>query len=200
MGYSLPGSSVHGLFQAIVLEWIAISFSRGSSQPRDRTRVSRIVDRRFTVWATREKPIYIYYTMHTRHQIGRNYSSDPSFTHPQRVEGVLRDSIKDLTSKRSLLWVLPANWAQGRAVLLKLTQETLIHQTRRRGFLQCADSVSASHLDFLCHLHFWFLRLSFCLYGLGCFFYTNSKFIGETIFLAMTTRVRKRHSYRCLVC
>ena len=46
---SLPGSSVHGIFQAIVLEWIAISFSRGSSQPRDRTRVSHIVDRRCTV-------------------------------------------------------------------------------------------------------------------------------------------------------
>ena len=37
MDCSLPGSSVHGIFQAIVLEWIAIS--RGSSQPRDRTRV-----------------------------------------------------------------------------------------------------------------------------------------------------------------
>ena len=35
MGCSLPGSSVHGIFQAIVLEWIAISFSRGSSRPRD---------------------------------------------------------------------------------------------------------------------------------------------------------------------
>ena len=54
MDCSLPCSSVHGIFQAIVLEWIAISFSRGSSQPRDQTRVSRIVDRRFTVWATRE--------------------------------------------------------------------------------------------------------------------------------------------------
>ena len=51
---SLAGSSVHGIFQAIVLEWIAISFSRGSSQPKAWTRVSRIVDRRFTVWATRE--------------------------------------------------------------------------------------------------------------------------------------------------
>ena len=51
---SLPGSSVHGIFQAIVLEWIAISFSTGSSQSRTRTRVSRIEDRRFTVWATRE--------------------------------------------------------------------------------------------------------------------------------------------------
>ena len=46
---SLPGSSVHGIFQAIVLEWIAISFSSGSSRPRDGTQVSRIVDRRFTV-------------------------------------------------------------------------------------------------------------------------------------------------------
>ena len=54
MDYSLPGSSVHGIFQAIVLEWIAISFSRGSSQPRDWTQVSRIVDRCFTIWATRE--------------------------------------------------------------------------------------------------------------------------------------------------
>ena len=47
---SLPGSSVHGIFQAIVLEWIAISFSRGSSQTRDWTRVSHTVDRHFTVW------------------------------------------------------------------------------------------------------------------------------------------------------
>ena len=54
MDCSQPGSSVHGIFQAIVLEWIAISFSSGSSWPRDRTRVSRIVDRRITVWAARE--------------------------------------------------------------------------------------------------------------------------------------------------
>ena len=46
---SLPGSSVHGIFQARVLEWVATAFSRGSSQPRDRTRASRVVDRRFTV-------------------------------------------------------------------------------------------------------------------------------------------------------
>ena len=44
MDCSLIGSSVHGILQAIVLEWIAISFSRGSSQPRTRTRVSHIVD------------------------------------------------------------------------------------------------------------------------------------------------------------
>ena len=49
MGCSLPGSSVHGIFHAIVLEWIAISFSRGSSRPTDRIRISHIVDRRFTI-------------------------------------------------------------------------------------------------------------------------------------------------------
>ena len=54
--YSLQVSSVHGIFQARVLKWAAISFSRGSSRPRDRTRVSCIVGRCFTIWATREVP------------------------------------------------------------------------------------------------------------------------------------------------
>ena len=54
MDCSLPGFSIHGIFQARILEWVAISFSRRSFQPRDWTRVSRIVWRRFTVWATRE--------------------------------------------------------------------------------------------------------------------------------------------------
>ena len=56
MDCSLPGSSVHGIFQARGLEWVAISFSRGSSLPRDRIQVFSIADRRFTVWATREAP------------------------------------------------------------------------------------------------------------------------------------------------
>ena len=54
MDYSLPGSSVHGIFQARVLEWVAISISRGSSQARDRIQVSRTAGRCFTVWATRK--------------------------------------------------------------------------------------------------------------------------------------------------
>ena len=49
MDCSLPGSSVHGIFQARVLEWVVISFSRGSSQPRDQTQVSCTAGRRFTV-------------------------------------------------------------------------------------------------------------------------------------------------------
>ena len=54
MDRNLPGSSVHGIFQARVLEWVAISFSRGFSQPRDQTPVSCIASRRFTVLATME--------------------------------------------------------------------------------------------------------------------------------------------------
>ena len=60
MDCSLPGSSVHGIFQARILEKVAIYFSRGSSWPRDWTQVSCIVGRRFTVWATREVP-YNYF-------------------------------------------------------------------------------------------------------------------------------------------
>ena len=48
MDYSLPDSSVHGISQARILEWVAIAFSRESSQPRDRTWVSCTAGRRFT--------------------------------------------------------------------------------------------------------------------------------------------------------
>ena len=49
---SLPDSSVHGILQARILEWVSISFSRGSSQHRDWTWASRIGGRHFNLWAT----------------------------------------------------------------------------------------------------------------------------------------------------
>ena len=54
MDYSPPGSYVHGILQARILEWVFIAFSRGSSWPRDWTYVSCIAGSFFTVWATRE--------------------------------------------------------------------------------------------------------------------------------------------------
>ena len=57
MDCSLSDSSVHGILQAIILEWVAIPFSRGSSPPRDQTWVSCTADKFCTVWATREAPI-----------------------------------------------------------------------------------------------------------------------------------------------
>ena len=52
---SPPVSSVHGIFQARILEWVAILFSRGSSQTRDQTLASCIAGKFFTVWATLEE-------------------------------------------------------------------------------------------------------------------------------------------------
>ena len=63
MDCSLPGSSFHGIFQARILEWVAISFSR-SSQPRDWTWISCIVDRHFTIWATREVKPFVNSRIH----------------------------------------------------------------------------------------------------------------------------------------
>ena len=63
MDCTLPGSSVHGNLQEKIQEWVAISSSRGSSKPRDRTQVSHTAGRLFTVWATREalrKPWFIF--------------------------------------------------------------------------------------------------------------------------------------------
>ena len=50
MDCSLPGSSIHEILQARILEWVAIFFSRGSFPPRDRTGVSCIAGRLFTIW------------------------------------------------------------------------------------------------------------------------------------------------------
>ena len=60
MDCSPPGSSVHGIFQARILEWVAISFSRGSSQPRDQTCVSQIGRPILYHWATREAQIEVH--------------------------------------------------------------------------------------------------------------------------------------------
>ena len=54
MNYSLPGSSVHGILQARILELVAIP-----SQPSDQTWLSHIAGRFFAIWTTREAPVYI---------------------------------------------------------------------------------------------------------------------------------------------
>ena len=81
MDCSLPGSSFHGILQARVLEWGDIAFSRVSSRPRDRTRVSWIPGRRFNLWATREAPGSIEEYIHLNF---RAITSSP----PQRHHGM----------------------------------------------------------------------------------------------------------------
>ena len=60
MDCSPPGSSVHRILQARILEWVAIPFSRGSSRPRDWTRISSTAGRFFTIWVTREAHRYCW--------------------------------------------------------------------------------------------------------------------------------------------
>ena len=54
MDCSPPGSCVHGILQARILKWVAISFSRGSARSRDQTWVICITSKFFTIWATTE--------------------------------------------------------------------------------------------------------------------------------------------------
>ena len=67
MNYRLPGSSVHGILQARILEWVAIPFSMGSFWPRDWTWVSCIAGRFLTIWATGEAQFCLIET----HEWGR---------------------------------------------------------------------------------------------------------------------------------
>ena len=96
MNCSLPGSSVHGILQAVVLEWVANSSSRGSSQPRDWTQVSCTVGRFFTVWATRvSMGVGGPYPTRLHLEVQRNgVSLDGKTSFQQRQTGCFRSSQK----------------------------------------------------------------------------------------------------------
>ena len=70
MDWSPPGSSIHGISQTRMLDWVAISFSRGYSQSSDQTQVSCISGRFFTIWATREAPHHEYIS---REKLNKRY-------------------------------------------------------------------------------------------------------------------------------
>ena len=93
MDCSPPGSSVHGISQARILEWVAISFSRGCSWPSDRTRVSSIAGRHFTIWATRESHKTIYY-------VQKCTSTDTAFPFPEFTQtDILTQACRDGCAK-----------------------------------------------------------------------------------------------------
>ena len=64
MDCSPPASSVRGILQARTLEWVAMPSSRGSSQPKDQTQVSQIAGGFFTIWATRESQVNVFYIVY----------------------------------------------------------------------------------------------------------------------------------------
>ena len=82
MDCSLPGSSVHGILQARIFEWVAIAFSRGSSWPRNRAQISCMAGRFFTVWSIKEaEPMgrstecYLPLSTYLNHCFGKNFKS-----------------------------------------------------------------------------------------------------------------------------
>ena len=77
---TLCDSMDYGILQAWILEWVAFPFSRGSSQPRDRTQVSRIAGRVFTSWAMREAQEY---------WSGQSIPSPGDLPHPGSNQGLL---------------------------------------------------------------------------------------------------------------
>ena len=76
MDCSLPSSSVHRILQARILEWVTIPFSRGSSQPRDRTWVSCIAGGSFRSEALRKPSMYICVCMYLSSETWINYCAE----------------------------------------------------------------------------------------------------------------------------
>ena len=93
--WPLPGSPVHGILQARILEWLAIPFFRVSSQPRDWIQVSCITGRFFAIWDTKEAWIDIYTqpTLWNEESESRSVASDFLWPIDYTVRGVLQAKI-----------------------------------------------------------------------------------------------------------
>ena len=89
MHCSPPGFFVHWILQATILQWIAIPFSRISSQPRDQTQISHIGGRFLTIWATRKawKWLIIKMSLQEVKELRSSYTPIPCFPSPLVVGG-----------------------------------------------------------------------------------------------------------------
>ena len=95
MDCNLPGSSVHGIPQARILQWVAIPFSRRSSWPRDQTWVSCAAGRYFTVWAIRKAV--------TCHAAAKSLQLCPTLCDP--IDGPPGSPVPGILQARTLEWV-----------------------------------------------------------------------------------------------
>ena len=94
---------IHGILQARILEWVAFPFSRGSSQPRDQTQVSRIAGGFFTSWATREAHLWKNPVLFWHHKI---YITTAFFLmHLVCYLSILPTSLKHFEVYLLLLWI-----------------------------------------------------------------------------------------------
>ena len=101
MDCGLPGSSVHGIFQARTLEWVAMPFSRGSSWPRHPTWVSLIAGRFFTIWATGEAHFIVKWNF--KKEVGNCATSSHQMGSAHRSPGWLL-YLEQIPSLPGLVW------------------------------------------------------------------------------------------------
>ena len=132
MKCSPPDSSVHGISQARILEWVAISISRGAFQSRDQTQVSCFAGRFLTVWAPR-KPFYVYIHLHAH---THKYIASPVAQMVRNLPAVQETCI------RSLNWEDPLEKEMATHSTI-LAWEIL--WTEEPGGLQSKDSQRAGH-------------------------------------------------------
>ena len=85
MDCSPPGSSFRGIFQARILEWVSISFSRWSPRHRDWTQVSCIAGRLFTIWTTREAPHINLELLYLHHELNTLSSCSDHVLYPYKM-------------------------------------------------------------------------------------------------------------------
>ena len=113
MDYSLPVSIVHGIFQAKILEWVATSFSRGSSWPRGRMWVSCSAGRFFTVWATKEAAVTLHLSETPLQSSGYNSSATFNSNMTQSSESGYSPLVASLLLLFSPLVVSDSLWSHG---------------------------------------------------------------------------------------
>ena len=115
MNCSLPGSSIHGIFQARILEWVAISSYRRSSAARNWSWVSRIIGRHFIIWATREVLEDLFYSLtFMRKEIFMRFGSfmllNLTFSYNVAFNPILKNVILDSKDFMSLLVFFVSNF------------------------------------------------------------------------------------------
>ena len=162
MDWSLPGSGVHEIFQARILEWVNHSFSRGSSQPKDQTQVSCTTGRFFTDWTTREAQtnydLQQFVKVYLYEQKSISFSPDlipPEFWNPQTT-------IVHSPKPRKLKWGNNINFreittiAHGRSLCLLLcghSERSPETPTENQDYLIWLPRRSSLHLTMLWTQH-----------------------------------------------
>ena len=132
MDCSPRDSSVHGILQARILEWVTISFSKGSSRPRDWTRISYISGRFFTIWATREALGWVKIQFQIKGEVIRMKKSHKWWSLPKK--SLTNIKLYKMSVKSKLKWWLG-------------TKESLNLLLRKLAMVLCISS-------------FWFYRVA----------------------------------------